>query len=111
MFRLRDKVGDGPIVEPAIKSSRDEIDFLISADNYTDQQPEAHSAQPRLRLGDFTGFPGQGDDLNDCLGKCFLFLKGKLVRMTEVKPWAMKTRDTQVQVWCPEGVPRKDVNP
>ena len=73
MFRLRDKVGDGPIVEPAIKSSRDEIDFFISADNYTDQQLEAHSAQPRLRLGDFTGFPDQGDDLNDCLASAFCF--------------------------------------
>jgi hypothetical protein len=42
--RLRDKVGDGSIVEPTIKSGRDEIGFLISADNHTDQQPEAHSA-------------------------------------------------------------------
>ena len=55
VFRLRDKVCGGPIVEPTIKSGRDEIGFLISADNHTNQQPEAHSAQPWMRLSDFTG--------------------------------------------------------
>lgn len=111
VLRLRDKVSDGLIVEHTIKAGREEIEFLISVHNPTDQQSEAHWAQPCIRLGDFTGFPSQGRDLNDYLGKCFLFLKGKLVRMTEVKPWAMGARYTPGQVWCPNGVPRTDVNP
>jgi hypothetical protein len=111
LLRLRDKVIDGLIVEHTIKAGQDEIEFLISAHNPTDARSEAHWAQPCIRLGDFAGFPSRGGDRDDYLGQCFLFLKGNLVRMTEVKPWAMKARYTPGQVWCPKGIPRTDVNP
>jgi hypothetical protein len=111
VLKLRDKVSDGLIVEHTIKARSDEIQFLISAHNPTSQRSEAHWAQPCIRLGDFTGFAGKGGDLDDYLPKCFVFLGGSLMRMTEIKPWAMKARYTPGQVWCPQGVPRTDVNP
>ena len=111
VLRIGDRVSDGLIVEHTIKAGREEIEIVISAHNPTNQTSEAHWAQPCIRLGDFTGFPDRGGDLNDYLGKCFLFLNGKLLRMTEVKPWAMKARYTPGQVWCPRDVPRDDVNP
>lgn len=111
LLKLRDKVSDGLVVEHTIRAGRDQVEFSISVHNPTNEESEAHWAQPCIRLGDFTGFPNQGGDLNDYLGKCFLFINGKLVRMTEVEPWAMKARYTPGQVWCPKGVPRTDVNP
>lgn len=111
VLKLRDRVNDGLLVEHTIKAKRDKVEFLITVHNPTNQLSKAHWAQPCIRLGDFTGFPNKGGDLNDYLGKCFLFLNGNLRRMTEIKPWAMKARYTPGQVWCPNGVSRTDVNP
>ncbi len=65
VLRLRDKVSDGLIVEHAIKVCGDEFEFVISTHNPTDQPSVAHWDQPCIRLGDFTGFPDRGGDLND----------------------------------------------
>jgi hypothetical protein len=110
-LKLRDTVSDGLIVDHTIRASSDEVEFQIKAHNPTNQRSEAHWAQPCIRLGDFTGFPNRGGDLDDYLPKCFVFLDGTLVRMPNIQPWAKQARYIPGQVWCPKGVPRTDVNP
>ena len=110
-LKLRDTVSDGLIVDHTIRASREEVEFQIKAHNPTNQRSEAHWAQPCIRLGDFTGYPNRGGDLDDYLPKCFVFLEGTLVRMPNIQPWAKQARYIPGQVWCPKGVPRTDVNP
>ncbi|RME95982.1 MAG: hypothetical protein D6766_01835, partial [Verrucomicrobia bacterium] len=59
----------------------------------------------------FTGFDSGGPDLEDYLPKCFIFLNGRLVRLSEVRPWTRQARYTPGQVWAGPGVPLSDVNP
>ena len=110
-MQLSCTLSDGVIIKHDIRSSKDEVTFEIKAHNPTAIISQAHWAQPCIRIGEFTGFPHRGKELNDYLPKCFIFINGKLERMNEIKPWAMKARYTPGQVWCPTDVPRKDVNP
>lgn len=110
-LRLRDTLADGVVVEHTITAHPDEVDFRLRARNPGPARSEAHWAQPCVRLGGFTGFDPRGRDLDDYLPKCFLFLDGRLVRLSDVRPWAREARYTPGQVWCPQGVPRTDVNP
>ena len=110
-MQLSCTLSDGVIIKHDIRSSEDEVTFEIKAHNATALISQAHWAQPCIRIGEFTGFPHRGKELNDYLPKCFIFINGKLERMNEIKPWAMKARYTPGQVWCPTDVPRKDVNP
>ena len=111
-IRMEDRLVDGVVVQHLIRAGKDEVDFRLVAHNPTDQISEAHWAQPCVRLGAFTGFlsPGTSGDLNDYLPKCFIFLDGKLTRMP-TPVWATEARYIPGQVWCPQGVPRTDVNP
>jgi hypothetical protein len=110
-LRLRDTLADGLQVEHTISARVDGIDFRLVARNPTSHRSEAHWAQPCPRLGAFTGFKAEPTgDLNDYLGKCFIFLDGKLTRLP-TRGWATQARYTPGQVWCPKGVPRTDVNP
>lgn len=111
IIRLRDTLSDGVTVDHTITASSDEVLFKIVATNPTSVRSEAHWAQPCIRLGNFTGYPNSGGDLNDYLPKGFIFLDGKLTSFPHVKPWALKARYVPGQVWCPTGVPRADVNP
>lgn len=110
-LRLRDTLDDAVTVEHTITAKDDEVDFRLTAHNPSAERSEAHWAQPCVRLADFTGFDPQGKDIDDYLPKCFIFLEGKLTRLSEVRPWAKEARYTPGQVWCPRGVPRTDVNP
>jgi hypothetical protein len=112
LLRLRDILADGLVVEHTITAGRDEVDFRLVAHNPTAHRSEAHWAQPCARLGAFTGFSDHLDqgDLNDYLPKCFIFLDGRLARMP-TRDWATQARYVPGQVWCPQGVPRTDVNP
>ena len=110
-MQLSCTLSDGVVIKHDIRSSEDEVTFEIKAHNPTAIISQAHWAQPCIRIGEFTGFPHRGKELNDYLPKCFIFINGKLERMNEIKPWAMKARYTPGQVWCPTDVPRKDVNP
>lgn len=114
MLRLRDTLADGVIVEHEITAREDEVNFHLTAHNPGAKRSEAHWAQPCVRLAAFTGFDEKfdekGADLNDYLGKCFVFLDGKLTRLP-THPWATTARYTPGQVWCPREVPRSDVNP
>jgi hypothetical protein len=87
-MKLRCAVKDGVVVEHTITASTDEITFSLTAHNPTAQASGAHWAQPCIRLGDFTGYDNKGKDLDDYLPKCFVFLDGKLARMSDIKPWA-----------------------
>jgi hypothetical protein len=111
-LRMRDDLADGLQVEHTITAGTDEVDFRLLARNPTTRRSEAHWAQPCPRLGAFAGFnsdPAKGE-LNDYLGKCFIFLDSELSRLP-TKEWATQARYTPGQVWCPIHVPRRDVNP
>jgi hypothetical protein len=111
ILKLKDTLADGVTVEHTITAKDDEVDFRLTARNPTDKRSEAHWAQPCVRLAPFTGFgKDTGGNLDDYLGKCFVFLDGKLERMP-TKDWAKEARYTPGQVWCPKPVPRTDVNP
>ena len=110
-LRLRDTLADGVTVEHTIVAGDDEVDFQLTAHNPTAKASEAHWAQPCVRLGAFTGFTAEGiPSPEDYLPKCFLFLDGKLTRMPTPQ-WATQARYIPGQVWCPQHVPRTDVNP
>jgi len=109
-LRLRDRLADGVTVEHTITAREDEVDFQLVAHNPAATRSEAHWAQPCVRLAAFTGFDPQGKDIDDYLGKCFVFIDGKLARMP-LPIWEKKARYTPGQVWTPKGVPRTDVNP
>ena len=111
LIRLRDTLADGVTVEHTITARRDEVDFRLIARNPTAVRSEAHWAQPCIRLANFTGFDPKGKNIDDYLPKAFIFLDGKLARMSEIQPWAKTARYTPGQVWCPKHVPRTDVNP
>ena len=110
-MKLRCSVKDGVVVDHVITATADEVRFAITAHNPTAQASGAHWAQPCIRLADFTGYDSKGKDLDDYLPKCFIFLDGKLARMSDVKPWNRQARYIPGQVWCPKDVPRTDVNP
>jgi hypothetical protein len=110
-LRLRDTLTDGVVVDHTVTARGDEIDFQLRASNPGKQRSEAHWAQACVRLGDFTGFNSGSRELDDYLGKCFIFLEGKLARLSEVRPWAREARYKPGQVWPAPGVPRSDVNP
>jgi len=110
-MKLRCSVKDGVVVEHLITATSDEVHFAITAHNPTAQASNAHWAQPCIRLGDFTGYDNSGEDIDDYLPKCFVFLDGKLTRMNDIQPWNKQARYIPGQVWCPKGVPRTDVNP
>lgn len=110
-LHLRDTLIDGVVIEHEITAREDEIEFLLNAHNPLPAPSEVQWAQPCVRLGNFTGFATEGENLDDYLPKCFIFLGGKLTRLSEVRPWATSARYTPGQVWCPAVVPRTDVNP
>ena len=109
-LRLRDTISDGVSVDHTITAKDDEIDFQLVAHNPGTQRSEAHWAQPCVRLAAVCGFDPNGNDLDDYLPKCFIFLDGKLARMPTPN-WATIARYTPGQVWCPHNIPRTDVNP
>ncbi len=110
-LQLRDTLTDGVTVEHTVQAGSDFVDFRLVAHNPTASRSEAHWAQPCVRLGDFTGFPERGANLDDYLPRCFVFLSDKLTRLSDVRPWATHARYTPGQVWAAPGVPRTDVNP
>ncbi len=110
-LKLRCTLKDGMIADHLITATDDEVVFAITLHNPTDQPSQAHWAQPCIRLADFTGYDSKGNDLDDYLPKCFIFIDGKLTRMPDIKPWMKEARYIPGQVWCPVNVPRTDVNP
>jgi hypothetical protein len=110
VVKLKDSLADGVTVEHTITAKDDEVDFQLTAHNPTALKSEAHWAQPCVRLAAFTGFDPAGKNLDDYLGKCFIFLDGEPTRMP-TREWATTARYTPGQVWCPKHVPRTDVNP
>jgi hypothetical protein len=110
-LRIRDILSDGVTVDHTITALGDEIDFRLRAHNPGTKTSEANWAQACIRLADFTGYDPLGRDLDDYLPSCFIFLNGRLTRLSEVRPWAKEARYIPGQVWPAPGVPRTDVNP
>jgi hypothetical protein len=109
VIKLKCTLKDGVVVDHIITAGRDEVDFRLTARNPTDKESLAHWAQPCIRVDRFVGVPPRGGS-EEYLGKSFVFVNGELKRMP-LEPWAKKAHYTPGQVWCPEGVPRADVNP
>jgi hypothetical protein len=104
-IQLKCRLNDGVVVEHEVRAADGEVDFRIVASNPTDQESQAHWAQPCIRLPEFTGRTQE-----DYLEKCFVFLDGKLTRLP-TRDWATRARYVPGQVWCPRHVDRHDVNP
>jgi hypothetical protein len=96
---------DGVKVRHEITAGVDEVDFALTARNPTAVASDEHWAKPCVRVDGFTG-----GDRKTYLGKCFIFLDGKLARMP-TRDWATDALYTPGQVWCPRHVSREDVNP
>ena len=108
-LRLRSVLADGVVVEHALRSGPDEVDFRLTAHNPTGKPSAAHWAQPCVRVDRFVGVPAAPAS-EAYLPRAFLFLDGKLTRMP-TRSWATRARYTPGQIWCPAHVPRTDVNP
>lgn len=110
-LHLRCELNDGVIVEHHLTAGVDEVDIRIEAHNPTDRTSEAHWAQPCVRVGDFTGRPGETQETAyDYIEQSFVFLDGELERMP-TPGWATEARYEPGQVWAAPGVDRDDVNP
>ncbi len=110
-LRIRDTLLDGVVVEHAVTAKADEVDFRLQARNPGTRCSEAHWAQACVRLAEFTGCDPRGPDIDDYLPKCFIFLDGAAIRLSDIRPWADEARYTPGQVWRAPGVPSGDVNP
>jgi hypothetical protein len=104
-IHLISRLSDGVQVKHKITSTADEISFELVAENPTDVKSEAHWAQSCIRVSPFTG-----SDDRDYISQCFVFIDDKLARLP-TQPWATKGVLTPGQSYCPQGVPRTDVNP
>ncbi len=102
---LRCTLKDGVTVDHDISSRADGVEFRLTARNPTTVASAAHWAQPCIRVNRFTG-----RDQKTYLGRCFVFLGGKLTRMP-TPHWATEGFYTPGQVWAPRQVGRRDVNP
>jgi hypothetical protein len=104
-LKLRCTLADGVVVAHEIAASADDVTFQLTATNPSDKTSKAHWAQPCIRVATFTG-RGQ----KDYLPACFIFQEGRLTRLP-TQPWAETARYIPGQVYCPEQVDRRDVNP
>jgi hypothetical protein len=104
-LKLRSVLADGVVVTHEITAGADNVTFRLTATNPTNKASEVDWAQPCIRVGTFTG-RGQ----KDYLPLCFIFLDGRLTRLP-TQPWAEKALYVPGQVYCPENVDRRDVNP
>jgi hypothetical protein len=110
VMKLKCTLADGVVAEHTLTAGEDEVDFQVALRNPGTTASQAQWAQACVRLGPFTGFPDSGPNLDDYLGKCFIFLDGKLTRLPTV-PWTTEARYKPGQVWRPANVPAADVNP
>tara|TARA_R110001592_G_scaffold363218_2_gene681528 strand:- start:82036 stop:82953 length:918 start_codon:yes stop_codon:yes gene_type:complete len=111
VLKLKCTVADGVTVQHTITAQGDEIDFQLVAHNPTDRRSEVHWAQPCIRVGEFSGLGASTtDDKYAYIKKSFVFLDGKPAFMP-TRNWATEARYVPGQVWCPQNVPRTDVNP
>jgi hypothetical protein len=104
-LKLRCTLADGVVVAHEIVAGADEVTFQLTATNPTDKASEAHWAQPCIRVGTFTG-----KNQKDYLPSCFVFQDGRLTRLP-TQPWTETARYVPGQVYCPQQVDRRDVNP
>lgn len=108
-IELRSFVDGGVIIDHVLTAGQDEIDFRLTASNPTAVASDAAWGQACIQVPEFTGTVGD-ETRSDYLGKCFIFLDGKLSRLP-VRPWATEALYTPGQTWCPRHVSRDDVNP
>lgn len=112
LLEIEDRLDDGVVVHHTIRSTHDEVQFLVKATNPTQTPSQAHWAQPCMRVDGFTGTdPQQAREVYPpYIQKCFLIIDDKLTRLP-TKPWALQARYVPGQVYAPAHVNRDDVNP
>ncbi len=112
-LRLRCTLSDGVVVDHTIRAVADGVTFDLSAHNPTGEPSLAHWAQPCIRVGAFTGTGADAtDDKYAYLARSFVFQDADDAPDFMPTPgWATEARYTPGQVWCPEDVPRADINP
>ena len=100
------------MVKHVIEAGKDDVTFLVTATNPTEDTSQAHWAQPCMRVDKFTGTSNKDahDVYPEYIKKCFLMLDQKLTRLP-TEPWKLKARYTPGQVYAAPQVDRNDVNP
>jgi hypothetical protein len=104
-IRLHCSVNGGVEVEHTITPGPGEVDFRVEAVNRGTEYVDAVWVQPCIRVGGFT----EGDQ-KTYVGKCFIFVGGKPTFLPELR----RTEEAIYkggQVYVPEGIDRRDVNP
>lgn len=111
-IELEDRLEDGVMVRHVIESGDDDVTFFVTATNPTDQESQAHWAQPCMRVDTFTGTSNKDarEVFPAYIKKCFLMIDGKLTRLP-TKPWSLKARYVPGQVYAAPHVDLDDVNP
>ena len=111
-LEIEDRLEDGVVVRHVIEAGRDEVAFLVTATNPTDQVSLAHWAQPCMRVDKFVGADkAQAKEVYPLyIKKCFLMIDGRLTRLPTT-PWALDARYIPGQVYAAANVSRDDVNP
>ena len=104
-LKLKTRVDGNVQVIHDIRASADEVDFLLTFVNRSDQPVDVEWAQPCLRVETFTG---RGQE--DYFEKCFIFTQAGLTRMHRTHR-ATKARYVPGQVYVPAGIDLNDVNP
>ena len=102
---LRTTVQEGVVIEHEIRSGRDEVDFRLEARNDSSEFQDVQWFQPCMRADRFTG-----KRQKDYIQSSFIFTDEGLKLLTEL-PRAEEAIYKGGQVYVPEGVPMKDVNP
>lgn len=83
-LELRCQLDDGMVVEHRITGGRDVIEFTLIASNPTSSSSDVARGAPCIIVDKFAGC-----DKHSYLTKCFIFLDGKLTRLS-VEPWPLK---------------------
>lgn len=105
LVRLRCRVEGGVEVDHEIRAGRGEVDFRVEAQNRGAETVDAVWVQPCVELKAF-----MGETQQTYVAKCFMFVGGELTYLTDTR----RTEEAIYrggQVYVPEGIDRRDVNP
>jgi hypothetical protein len=105
VIRLRSRVEGGVEVDHEIRAGRGEVDFRVEAVNRGPAYVDAVWVQPCVELKGFTGATQES-----YVRQCFIFVNGELTYLPDTR----RTEEAIYrggQVYVPEGIDRRDVNP
>ena len=104
-IRLHCRVDGGVEVDHVIRAAPGEVDFQVEAVNRGTEYVDAVWVQPCIRVGGFTG-----GTQKTYVDKCFIFVDGRQTFLPQAR-----STDKAVykggQIYVPEGIDTRDVNP